>query len=158
MRTYLSFKRTRFLWAALLLAAALTVVLVACGGTTTTTTPTATVAPPTQAPTATPTPTPAPATIPLGATIVRMVEKTPGHYTFDPATITIKAGSAVVWINTSDGKHTVTSDPGAPSSFNTPNIVTQNQIYVLMFTTPGTYHYHCTIHPATMKATITVTA
>jgi plastocyanin len=155
MRAYLSFKRTRFLWAALLLAAALTVVLVACGGQTTTTTPTATTAP-TQAPTATP--TPAPATVPLGAVIVKMVEKTPGHYTFDPAAITIKAGTVVVWINMSDGKHTVTSDPGAPSAFNTTNVVTQNQTFALMFTTPGTYHYRCTIHPATMKATITVTS
>src|SRR5262249_24093215 len=155
--TFFSFKRTRFLWAALLLAAALTVVLVACGGQTTTATPTATTAP-TQAPTATPTPSPAPATVPLGAIIVKMVEKTPGHYTFDPAAITIKAGTVVVWINMSDGKHTVTSDPGAPSAFNTTNLVTQNHTFALMFTTPGTYHYHCTVHPVTMKATITVTS
>ena len=157
MRTFFSFKRTRFLWAALLLAAALTVVLVACGGQTTTATPTATTAP-TQAPTATPTPSPAPATIPVGAFIVKMVEKTPGHYTFDPAAITIKAGTVVVWINMSDGKHSVTSDPGAPSAFNTTSLITQNHTFALMFTTPGTYHYHCTIHPVTMKATITVTS
>jgi len=145
----------KFLWAALLLAAALTVVLVACGGQTTTAAPTATTVPPTQAPTATA--TPVPATIPLGATIVKMVEKTPGHYTFDPAAITIKAGTVVVWVNMSDGKHTVTSDPGAPSAFNTTRIVTQNHTFALMFSTPGTYHYRCTIHPATMQAVITVT-
>ena len=155
MQTYLSFKRTRFLWASLLVAAVLTVVLVACGGQATTTTPTATAAPPTAAPTATP--TPLPATIPLGAVIVKMVEKPAGHYIFDPAAITIKAGTVVVWINMSDGMHTVTSDPGAPSAFNTTSNVTQNQIFALVFTTPGTYHYHCAIHPATMKATITVT-
>ena len=153
MRTYLSFKRTRFLWAALLLAAALTVVLVACGGQATTATPTPTAAP-TQAPTA----TPAPATVPLGAVIVKMVEKTAGKYTFDPSAITIKAGTVVVWINMSDGKHTVTSDPGAPSAFNTTSNVTQGQTFALMFTMPGTYHYHCVIHPATMKATVTVTS
>jgi len=154
MRTYVSFKRTKFLWATLLLAAVLTVVLVACGGQTTTAAPTATAAPATQAPTA----TPVPATIPMGAVIVKMVEKTPGHYTFDPAAITIKAGTVVVWINMSDGKHTVTSAPGAPSAFNTTSVVTQNNTFALEFTTPGTYHYRCTIHPATMQATITVTS
>ena len=153
MQTYLSFKCTRSLWATLLLAAVLTVVLVACGGQTTTASPTATAAPPTVAPTA----TPAPATIPTSAVIVKMVEKTPGHYTFDPAAITIKAGTVVVWINMSDGMHTVTSDPGAPSAFNTTSVVTQNHTFALVFTTPGTYHYHCAIHPATMQAVITVT-
>ncbi len=148
MRTYVSFKRTKFLWATLLLAAVLTVVLVACGGQTTTAAPTATAAPA----------TPVPATIPMGAVIVKMVEKTPGHYTFDPAAITIKAGTVVVWINMSDGKHTVTSAPGAPSAFNTTSVVTQNNTFALVFTTPGTYHYRCTIHPATMQATITVTS
>ncbi len=149
MQTCLSFKRTKFLWAALLLAAVLTVVLVACGGQTTT------AAPPTQAPTATP--TSAPATVPLGAVIIKMIEKTPGHYYFQPSSIIIKAGTAVVWINMSDGKHTVTSDPGAPSAFNTTSVVTQNHTFALMFSTPGTYHYRCTIHPATMQATIMVT-
>ena len=137
MRTYLSFKRTKFLWAILLVAATMTVVLVACGGQAATTTPTATAAPPTQAPTA----TPAPATIPMGAVIIKMIEKTPGHYYFEPSKITIKAGTVVVWINMSDGKHTVTSDPGAPSTFNTTSFVTQNHTFALVFTTPGTYRY-----------------
>src|SRR5215467_1220594 len=98
MHTYFLLKRTKFLWAILLVAATMTVVLVACGGQTTTAAPTATTAPPTQAPTA----TPVPATIPMGAVIVKMVEKVPGHYTFDPAAIKIKAGTVVVWINMSD--------------------------------------------------------
>ena len=115
MRTYLSFERTKFLWAILLVAATMTVVLVACGGQTTTAAPTATAASPTQAPTA----TPAPATVPLGAVIIKMIEKSPSHYYFEPSKITIKAGTVVVWINMSDGKHTVTSDPGDPSAFNT---------------------------------------
>ena len=153
MQTYLSFKRTRFLWATLLLAAVLTVVLVACGGQTTTAAPTATAAPPTQAPAA----TPVPATIPMGSVIIKMIEKTPGHYYFQPSVITIKAGTVVVWVNMSDGKHTVTSDPGDPSAFTTTSVVTQNHTFALVFTTPGTYHYRCVVHPATMQAIITVT-
>ncbi len=148
--------RLRFLWLALSLAILATLILVACGGTTTTASSSTATTVPTTAPTATP--TPLPATIPLGAVIVKMVEKTPGDYVFDPASITIKAGSVVVWVNQSDGMHTVTSDPGAPSAFNTTSNVTEGQTFALMFTTPGTYHYRCHIHPKTMQAIITVTA
>lgn len=147
--------RVRYLWIALSLAILATVVLVACGGESSASTPTATTVP-TTPPTATP--TPLPATVPFGAVIVKMVEKTPGDYVFDPASITIKAGTVVVWINESDGMHTVTSNPGAPASFNTTSNVTQGKTFALEFTTPGTYAYRCTIHPKTMQATITVTA
>ncbi len=146
--------RTRYLWIALSLAAIMTLVLAACGGQATAT-PTPTTAPPTVAPT--PTPTPLPATMPLGAVIVQMVENPPGHYIFQPAAITIKAGTVVVWIDNSDAPHTVTSDPGAPSAFDTSSKVTSGKTFALVFTTPGVYHYHCNLHPATMKATITVT-
>jgi len=93
----------------------------------------------------------------MGSVIIKMIEKTPGHYYFQPSVITIKAGTVVVWVNMSDGKHTVTSDPGAPSAFNTTSFVTQNHTFALVFTTPGTYHYRCVVHPATMQAIITVT-
>jgi len=154
MRTYLTGTPMRYVWMTLSLAAILTVVLVACGGTTTAT-PTPTVAAPTAAPTATP--TPLPATMPLGATIVTMIEKHPGGYFFAPSAITIKVGSVVVWVNRSDGKHTITSNPGAPSAFDTTSNITQGQTFALVFMMPGVYHYHCKIHPVTMQATITVT-
>ncbi len=150
MRAYSSFKRTRFLWAALLLAAALTVILVACGGQTTTATPTATTAP-TQAPTATPTPAASPT--PVAIVKVKMVEKN-GRYSFQPATLTVKAGTEVIWTNTSDAPHTVTSDTNA---FTASNNITQNQTFMMVFATPGTFKYHCSIHTY-MMATITVTS
>jgi plastocyanin len=101
------------------------------------TTPTAA---PTTAPTATP--TPLPATIPLGATIVQMIENPPGHYIFQPASITIKAGSVIVWIDMSDAPHTVSSDPGDTISFNTTSNVTQDHTFALVFTAPGTLKIH----------------
>lgn len=143
----------KYFWTFCILAMIATLVLAGCGGstaTTTTSTPAATSAPPT--------PTPLPATMPLGAVIVHMIEAVPGHYVFKPASVTIKAGTVVVWFNDSDGAHTVTSDPGSPTSFNTTSNVTQGKTFALVFNTPGTYNYHCNIHPTTMKAVIIVTA
>jgi plastocyanin len=152
------FSRRSF-WMVLLLAIAASLLFAACGGSTTTassSTPTPTTAPPT--PTPTPSPTPVPATVPLGAVVVQMIENPPGHYLFQPASVTVKAGTVVVWIDNSDAPHTVTSDPGAPSAFNTTSNVTEGHTFALVFNTPGTYHYHCNIHPTTMKAVINVTS
>jgi plastocyanin len=129
-------------------------ILVACGGSTTASST------PTAAPTvaqATPTPTPAPATQSTSAVVVQMLESPPGHYFFKPSTLTITAGTTVVWIDNSDAPHTVTSDANAPTAFGTTNNVTEGKTFALVFNTPGTYNYHCNIHP-NMKATITVTA
>ncbi len=163
MRTFLSpfATRLRVLWVALSLVTVACVLLAACGGGQTTASPTATTAPtPTPAPpTPTPTPSPSPTAPPtMPVTVVQMVENPPGHYIFQPASITITAGSIVVWIDNSDAPHTVTSDPGAPSAFNTTQNVTQGKAFALQFNQAGTYHYHCNIHPTTMKAVVDVTS
>jgi len=49
----------------------------------------------------------------LPVTVVQMVENLPGHYLFQPSSLTITAGTVVVWIDNSDAPHTVTSDSGA---------------------------------------------
>ena len=162
MRTFLSpfATRLRVLWVALSLVTVACVLLAACGGGQTTASPTATTAPtPTPAPpTPTPTPSPSPTAPPtMPVTVVQMVENPPGHYIFQPASITITAGSIVIWIDNSDAPHTVTSDPSAPSAFNTTQNVTQGKTFALQFNQAGTYHYHCNIHPTTMKAVIDVT-
>jgi plastocyanin len=145
MKTYLSLytHRTRSLWVVLMVMAALSVVLAGCGASTTTTAPVPTTAPTTAPPTPTPTPV---------VVNVKMVEKVPGHYSFDPPMLMIKVGTEVVWTNASDGPHTVSSDTGA---FNSPNMLKQNDTFMFTFTTPGTFTYHCNVHPY-MKATIVV--
>jgi plastocyanin len=145
--------RKRTLWIALSMAVLSMLILVACGGAT------AATSTPTAAPTVAPTPTPTtPATQPTSVVVVEMLENPPGHYFFQPAALTITAGTTVVWFNGSDAPHTVTSDPTAPTAFGTTSNVTAGKTFGLIFNTPGTYHYHCTIHPKTMQATITVTA
>ena len=154
MNTYLaSFaRRTRPLWGYLSLALLVALLLAACGGggTTTASTPTAT-SQPTPTPTTAPSPTPSPTLTVVKVKIVEQNER----YSFQPATLSIKMGTQVEWLNTSDAPHTVTSD--AAGDFNSTSNITQNQTFKFTFTKAGTFPYHCNIHPY-MKATITVTS
>ena len=145
-------RRTRSLWAYLSLALIVALLLAACGGggTTTASTPTAT-SQPTPTPTTAPSPTPTPTPTVVKVKIVEQNEK----YSFQPATLSIKMGTQVEWLNTSDAPHTVTSD--AAGDFNSTSNITQNQTFKFTFTKAGTFPYHCNIHPY-MKATITVTS
>lgn len=127
--------------------------------------------------TATPTPAAGAATAaPVTGTVheVKMIGDDKG-YRFEPATITIKAGDGIKYINVSGGPHSVSFDPAAiPAdvkpqlSANMPNqasdlssnLLTQpNETYTVSFANikPGTYEVHCTPHMAmNMKQTVTV--
>jgi plastocyanin len=139
----------RRLWIGLSMALVSLLILVACGGTAANSTPT-----PVAQATPTATPTPLPATQSTNVVIVQMLENPPGHYFFKPDSLTITAGTTVVWIDNSDAPHTVTSDTNV---FDTPSNITEGKTFGLVFNTPGTYNYHCKIHP-NMKAVITVTS
>ena len=145
MKRYLlpSIIRVRFLWITLSLVTVTTMILVACGGggTTAQSTPTSAPATATTAPTATSQPSPT-SSSPSTVAKVQIVEKN-GMYSFEPSTLTIKKGTQVIWTNASDAPHTVTSDTGA---FNTASSLSQNQTFMMTFTTAGTYAYHCNIH------------
>lgn len=104
-------------------------------------------------PTTAPTPTTPASVTPVKVVQVKIVEKDE-KYAFDPASITLPKGAQVVWINTSDAPHTVTSDTNA---FTASSTITQNQTFMMVFNTAGTYAYHCSIH-SYMKATIVVTS
>jgi plastocyanin len=73
-------------------------------------------------------------------------------FAFSPASLTIEAGTTVTWTNQDSVTHTATADDG---SWNTGNIA-QGQSASITFDTPGTFTYHCSIHP-NMTASITVT-
>lgn len=59
----------------------------------------------------------------------------------------------VTWTNLDSADHTVTADDG---SFNS-GPIGQNQTFNLTFNTPGTFTYHCSIHPGMKHATVVVT-
>jgi plastocyanin len=74
------------------------------------------------------------------------------NFTFSPNQITVKAGTKVSWTNSDGAAHTVTSNSGAFDS----GTLNPGNSYSFTFNTPGTYNYHCTIHP-NMTASVVVT-
>ena len=74
---------------------------------------------------------------------------------YSPPTITVVIGvnNTVTWINNDIAPHTVTADDG---SFNSGNL-DPSASWTHVFTTPGTYTYHCEYHPW-MQGTIIVKA
>ena len=71
--------------------------------------------------------------------------------TFGPATLTIRAGTTVTWVNHDGDLHTVTSTQGL---FASPGL-DPGDTFAYRFTAPGTYPYFCAVHPH-MKGTILV--
>jgi plastocyanin len=71
---------------------------------------------------------------------------------FNPSSITAKVGDVIAFTNTGAVAHTATLDDG---SCKTPNI-DPTKSDGLTFTAAGTYPFHCSIHPTTMKGTIVV--
>jgi plastocyanin len=64
------------------------------------------------------------------------------NFAFKPATLTIGAGSKVVFSNTSSRRHTATRK----GSFTTGRIKPGKSVGI-RFNQKGTFAYHCTIHP-----------
>ena len=75
------------------------------------------------------------------------------NFAFQPATLTVTAGDTVTWNNTDAVSHTSTSDTGVWDSKPIPSGGT----FSFRFDTPGTFTYHCAIHPQ-MHGTIVVLA
>jgi plastocyanin len=73
-------------------------------------------------------------------------------FAFNPASLSIKAGTQVTWTNTGGTAHTVTADDGSFDS----GSVNPSGTFSHTFASAGTFAYHCTIHTS-MTATITVT-
>jgi plastocyanin len=138
-------------------ALALVMALAGCGATSAANTapPTAT----TALPTATTAPTTPTATIDPSKPRVEMVENGTGYrsaFAFVPATLTVKVGTTVVWLNTTQAPHTSTSD-ATPPLWDSDTVAPGGGTFMFTFTRAGTYDYHCNVHP-TMHGTIVVTA
>ena len=74
-------------------------------------------------------------------------------FAFAPASITVATGDSITWTNNQAGvPHTVTADAGGFDS----GTLASGQSFTFSFSTPGTYTYHCSIHPF-MHGSVTVT-
>ena len=74
------------------------------------------------------------------------------HFAFSPRTLTVPAGSEVVWTNRDEEPHTVTSAGGG---FTSSAALDTGDTHAVTFSRPGTYAYYCTVHPM-MVGTIVV--
>ena len=65
------------------------------------------------------------------------------NFTFDPPTLTVKAGTTVTWVNADDIPHVVLEKTG---KFRSPALDTDDK-FSQTFSTAGTVEYFCAIHP-----------
>lgn len=135
---------------ALALGATLTVVFAGCGskndnGSTSS-----------SAPAATSTPAAAPASsaalTPQKGGAVQVAYK---NYSIDPADITVKVGTKIVWTNYDSSTHNVIVKDGAPEMYKSADFGKGKSV-TFTPTKPGVYQYLCTFHAASMQGKITV--
>jgi len=65
------------------------------------------------------------------------------NFSYVPATLTVKAGTKVTWINRDDVPHTVNEND---KRFKSGTLDTDNQ-FSYTFSSPGTFSYFCALHP-----------
>ena len=99
---------------------------------------------PTATPVATQTITPTPTGVRASVEIA--------DFAFSPASLTVNAGTTVTWTNHDSVAHQLQSDSGSAI---TSDLLQQGDTVSVTFSTPGTYAYHCSVHP-TMKGTVIV--
>jgi plastocyanin len=99
-------------------------------------------------PTATTAPAEAPA---VGGALERSVKVEIASFEYSPDPVRVEAGGKVIWQNEDSVAHTATADDG---SFDTGEIE-EGKLKSESFKQPGTFTYHCEIHPQ-MHGTIEV--
>ncbi|MDX6528780.1 MAG: hypothetical protein QOH41_1070 [Blastocatellia bacterium] len=65
------------------------------------------------------------------------------NFSFQPVTLTVKAGTTVTWVNHDDEPHTVNENN---KTFKSGTLDTDAK-FSYKFTSPGTYSYFCSLHP-----------
>lgn len=75
-------------------------------------------------------------------------------FSFQPSTVTVLVGTTVMWTNHGSVEHTVTS---TDATFGSGNIAVGSE-FKHIFSSPGTYSYHCSIHPSMIGEVIVTQA
>jgi len=75
------------------------------------------------------------------------------NFAFDPSNTTVSPGTTVTWVNNDQTAHTMTATN--PAGVFGSGTLQPGQSYSFKFDKPGTYTYHCEIHPD-MTGTVTV--
>lgn len=65
------------------------------------------------------------------------------NFSFTPPTLTVKAGTQIVWTNGDDIPHTVVSDDHSIKS----KMLDTDEKFTFTASKPGTYTYFCSLHP-----------
>lgn len=73
---------------------------------------------------------------------------------FCPASRTVSSGATVTWTNLDGITHTSTSDVSSTETWSSGNLGNGGS-FAHQFNTPGTFPYHCAVHPG-MQGTIIV--
>jgi plastocyanin len=73
----------------------------------------------------------------------------------DPDLVRVKVGTTLQWTNYDSVQHNVISQGKGPQSFESKDFGEGGK-FTIKAMKPGTIHYECTIHPASMNGTIEV--
>ncbi len=92
-----------------------------------------------------------PASAPVQSGVVQIAYR---NIAIDPDTLKVKVGSTIKWTNNDEVVHNVISQ-GGPSKFSSKDLH-EHDTFEFKANKPGTIHYECTYHPASMNGTITV--
>lgn len=65
------------------------------------------------------------------------------NFSFEPATLTVKVGTTVTWVNRDDEPHTATA---TDKRFNSKTLDNGDR-FSQEFNAPGVYNYYCALHP-----------
>jgi len=84
-------------------------------------------------------------TAPAGGTA--KVTVTIKDFSFSPEPVQAKVGDVIAWTNSDTAPHSATLDNGACDT----KPIDVGATAMLVFTAPGTYTYHCSVHPTQMK-------
>ncbi len=101
-----------------------------------------------------------PAAVPGSSDVVASSQPAPSEevqvrivdFAFEPATITIKPGTTVVWTNDGPTEHNTVSKKGKVWES---NIMEKGDVYSYRFEKSGEFPYWCTLHPS-MLGTVKV--